>query len=213
MDQQQVERKRQIGNDVVVVVFLDKATNFDPNSLISHFIHVVIAISKVETDDQSLVYKMAIACKEGVRPFGPAMPFPAIFPADDIFREFLLTKLINGERAALNAPVFLQKIMRTRAALYTAIILNSSSPRSPIATFRTSWGFDAVNKRRSMTIREGTLPTQVRHSIQIDRDATNPDIGTKKVARASRTMLVLPAFLRPSFDVQRNPEQFKGKKF
>lgn len=36
-DQQQIERKRHIGNDVVVIIFLESGGNFDPNSFVGQF--------------------------------------------------------------------------------------------------------------------------------------------------------------------------------
>ena len=37
IDQQQIERKRHIGNDVVVIVFLEEGGNIDPRKFISQF--------------------------------------------------------------------------------------------------------------------------------------------------------------------------------
>jgi len=60
---------------------------------------------------------MAVATKAGVRSFGPRIPYPAVFPRSEECREFLLTKLINSERAAMECPVFKQKMKRTKASL------------------------------------------------------------------------------------------------
>ena len=43
-DQQQLERKRHIGNDIVIIIFQDNATPFDITSIPSHQNHVVALI-------------------------------------------------------------------------------------------------------------------------------------------------------------------------
>jgi len=52
-DEQKVERKRHIGNDVVTIVFKEQATQedrFDPSILTSHFIHCVFVVSPILDD-------------------------------------------------------------------------------------------------------------------------------------------------------------------
>lgn len=46
-DEQQVEKKRHIGNDVVVIVFLEGNAPFDPDSIKSVFNHVFIVVQRV----------------------------------------------------------------------------------------------------------------------------------------------------------------------
>ena len=43
-DRQQLERKRHLGNDIVVVVFVDATSTYDPATIKSHFNHVVIVV-------------------------------------------------------------------------------------------------------------------------------------------------------------------------
>jgi len=45
-DEQQIERKRHIGNDVVVIIFKEGDSPFNPVSISSHFNHVFIVIKK-----------------------------------------------------------------------------------------------------------------------------------------------------------------------
>eukprot|EP00026_Physarum_polycephalum_P007007 Phypoly_transcript_07060.p1 GENE.Phypoly_transcript_07060~~Phypoly_transcript_07060.p1 ORF type:complete len:277 (+),score=24.77 Phypoly_transcript_07060:811-1641(+) len=119
-DAQRVERKRHLGNDVVLVIFVenkgDQIVQFDPSLFKSQFNHVFIVVQVDYSQPQSEVvnFKISISCKEGVIPFGPDYPQSYSFPKGDRFRQFLLTKLINAERAALHAPIFAQKIKRTR---------------------------------------------------------------------------------------------------
>lgn len=119
-DAQRVERKRHLGNDVVLIVFIENdgspIVQFDPSNIKSQFNHVFIAVQVDRDQPQSDVvnFKLSISCKDGVPLFGPDYPQSYSFPKGDRFRQFLLTKLINAERAALRAPTFAQKIKRTR---------------------------------------------------------------------------------------------------
>ena len=50
-DHQQIARKKFIGNDVVVFIFMMGNTPFDPCSFVSEFNHVFIAVKKEDTPD------------------------------------------------------------------------------------------------------------------------------------------------------------------
>jgi hypothetical protein len=176
---QQVERKRHIGNDVVVIVYQDGPTAkpFAATSITSKFNHVYIVVQAVppsnagkvatgttgnatnaaagpstangrprknsrgkapaaqkparagavEVEEDAvahsaptsprsggkLKYRIAVVSKHGVHPHGPVLPEPShLWSLDDTFRQFLLTKIVNAERAAYYAPGFGQA--RTR---------------------------------------------------------------------------------------------------
>jgi len=122
-DAQQVERKRHLGNDVVVVVFQesDVTEPFDPAKMKSQFNHVFCVVRPTGTPENRS-YKIAFTNKLGTQPYGPVLPAGGVYPKGDSLREFLLAKLINGERAAMYAPDFKGKGVRTRVALLQDII-------------------------------------------------------------------------------------------
>jgi len=110
-DEQKVERKRHIGNDVVTIVFKEQASKedrFDPSILTSHFIHCIFVISPILDDDGNTVqYRLTVANKSGVAPYTPFIPESgATFPVCDAFREFLVVKMLNAERTAMASPEF-----------------------------------------------------------------------------------------------------------
>ncbi|KAJ3013796.1 hypothetical protein HKX48_005516 [Thoreauomyces humboldtii] len=111
-DRQQLERKRHIGNDIVVVVFQDSDLPFQLGSVTSHQNHVVAV---VKPDGEG--YKTVVAPKGGVPGFTPDLPEPSTFGQDAVSRDFFLHKLVNGERASYKAPSFAPKISRTRSVL------------------------------------------------------------------------------------------------
>eukprot|EP01114_Cavostelium_apophysatum_P020821 TRINITY_DN7085_c0_g1_i1.p1 TRINITY_DN7085_c0_g1~~TRINITY_DN7085_c0_g1_i1.p1 ORF type:complete len:1111 (-),score=277.32 TRINITY_DN7085_c0_g1_i1:60-3392(-) len=128
-DKQRVERKRHLGNDIVMIIFKSDDTPFDPTCLASQFNHIFAVVQKDSrsTPDQTF-YKVAFASRTGVKPFGPLLK-GNIFKRDEAFRSFLLTKLINGERAALRSPVFRQKLERTRKELLADMVKTHLKPK------------------------------------------------------------------------------------
>jgi hypothetical protein len=48
-DEQQIQRKRHIGNDICTIVYIDDTnTSFDPSVIKSQFLHVFIIVRKEE---------------------------------------------------------------------------------------------------------------------------------------------------------------------
>ncbi|GAB6031593.1 hypothetical protein CHUAL_009358 [Chamberlinius hualienensis] len=113
-NKQQVERKRHIGNDIVNIIFVEgdsaDVIHFKPTMIKSQFTHIFAVVSYNSTDD---AYRLSMFSEETVPLFGPTLPCPNIFHNSQEFREFLLVKLINGEKAAFNTPIFSQKRERT----------------------------------------------------------------------------------------------------
>jgi RAP1 GTPase activating protein 1 len=181
---QQVERKRHIGNDVVVIVYQDGPTAkpFTASSITSKFNHVYIVVQAIPTTQKTaganastpngkssanrpsrgaskrrnaveiesdavastsastasapgekLKYRVAVVSKHGVQPHGPVLPDPDhVWSLDDIFRNFLLTKIVNAERAAYYAPGFGQA--RTRRLWLKSLMEKYGPPPKAGAT-------------------------------------------------------------------------------
>ncbi|XP_076454839.1 GTPase-activating Rap/Ran-GAP domain-like protein 3 [Babylonia areolata] len=114
-NKQQVERKRHIGNDIVNLVFFeggdpDKAPAFKPNMMKTRFTHIFLVVSYNPKNNS---YRLTVFSEESVPLFGPPLPVPPVFYDMEEFRDFLLVKMINGEKAAVNNPLFAQKRERT----------------------------------------------------------------------------------------------------
>ncbi|KAM9971310.1 hypothetical protein ACTFIW_011287 [Dictyostelium discoideum] len=168
-DEQSVERKRHLGNDIVLIIYKEGNTKlFDPSIIKSNFNHIFAVVQKVDpipnvdgaavinlgnsfnnnnnsNSDSNLPtttinsnnlpiitnvnYKISIGCKEEVQNFGPAFPKNHIFSTStgENLTDFLLTRLINGERATLKSPVFAQKLKRTRKEFLHSFITDFGS--------------------------------------------------------------------------------------
>ncbi|XP_069762255.1 GTPase-activating Rap/Ran-GAP domain-like protein 3 isoform X1 [Narcine bancroftii] len=112
-NKQQVERKRHIGNDIVTLVFQegeDSSSSFKPSMIRSHFTHIFALVRYNKQNDS---YRLKIFSEESVPLFGPPLPSPPVFTDHHEFRDFVLVKLINGEKATLETPTFSQKRQRT----------------------------------------------------------------------------------------------------
>ncbi|GBP98513.1 hypothetical protein EVAR_98349_1 [Eumeta japonica] len=70
---------------------------------------IFAVVSEVEAEG----YRLSVYSDDSVPPFGPSLPCPPIFNDPQLFREFLLVKLMNGEKAAFQTPTFALKRQRT----------------------------------------------------------------------------------------------------
>lgn len=95
----QLERKRHIGNDIVVIIFVDYDTSpeeaiqsamyFNPGCMRSHFNHIFALVSY---DDSTDKYRLSVCSAESVPSFGPPLPPMGEFDNHTAFRDFLLAK-------------------------------------------------------------------------------------------------------------------------
>ncbi|XP_075692189.1 signal-induced proliferation-associated 1-like protein 3 isoform X3 [Rhinoderma darwinii] len=114
-NRQQLLRKRHIGNDIVTVIFQEPgALPFTPQNIRSHFQHVFIIVRAHEPCTESVCYRVAVTRSKDVPPFGPPIPNCVTFHKSDVFRDFLLAKVINAENAAHKSDKFHTMATRTR---------------------------------------------------------------------------------------------------
>lgn len=124
-----ISKKRLIGNDLCCIVFLEEGATFQPPCISGDFLHIFCIVQKTTTKEGKPGYMLAFASREGVPPFGPPLPKPAIFPAEGTyFRDFLLAKLLNGERASLHSPHIISKMYRSRQ-MFLEHIIQTYSPQ------------------------------------------------------------------------------------
>ncbi|KAI8870262.1 hypothetical protein GQ42DRAFT_105179, partial [Ramicandelaber brevisporus] len=119
-DSQCIERKRHIGNDVVVIVFNESSRAFDISTITSKQTHVVVVVRPVIDQASGLeCYDVSIVKRREMPDFSPGLPEQTIrLPRQgSAARNYLFTRLVNGERAAFRAPIFESKLQRTRQGL------------------------------------------------------------------------------------------------
>lgn len=118
---QQLERKRHLGNDIVVIIFKEGNTPYIPNTISSEFNHVIVVVQPEFVGDK-VMYRLAVGSKDGVPTFGPTLPSNPIFEVGDQLRDLLICKLVNAEKAALKSPKFQTKVRRTREVMLKEMV-------------------------------------------------------------------------------------------
>ncbi|KAJ6244461.1 rap gtpase-activating protein [Anaeramoeba flamelloides] len=111
-DPEQVLRKKHLGNDMVLIVFVDGNNKFDPSSFLSHQLHLIIAIKPV-IQGQKKKYRVEISRRNIIEEFEPYLPSSPLFEPEEL-RDFLLTKSIKGERVISTSGKFLQRYLKMR---------------------------------------------------------------------------------------------------
>ncbi|KAL5500671.1 hypothetical protein EMCRGX_G012265 [Ephydatia muelleri] len=149
-DSQQVPAQGHIGNDIVVLVFLqDKNATFCPCIIRSHFIHSYIVVQVEYPNTDHVVYKVAMAAKNDDGQFDPPLLHPTVFQKGPEFREWLLTKLLNAEVSCHRAPDF-QKLA-TRTQLFNQLVDEVTHYRDDIDGVK-SFAFRLLRENDPMTV-------------------------------------------------------------
>uniref|UniRef100_F7C891 Signal induced proliferation associated 1 like 1 n=1 Tax=Ornithorhynchus anatinus TaxID=9258 RepID=F7C891_ORNAN len=114
-NKQQLLRKRHIGNDIVTIVFQEPGSQpFSPKNIRSHFQHVFVIVRVHNPCTENVCYSVAVTRSRDVPSFGPPIPKGVTFPKSNVFRDFLLAKVINAENAAHKSEKFRAMATRTR---------------------------------------------------------------------------------------------------
>ncbi|KAL1506052.1 hypothetical protein ABEB36_005484 [Hypothenemus hampei] len=125
-DPQKLQRKRHIGNDIVCVVFLEADnTSFSPACIKSHFLHTFILVrTSPRIKRKPTRYEVSVVTRDEVGAYKPYLWEQSLFDKGPMFREWLLTKIVNGERASYSAPKFARMQERTRSQMLEDIVAN-----------------------------------------------------------------------------------------
>ncbi|XP_076685202.1 rap GTPase activating protein radish isoform X2 [Andrena cerasifolii] len=125
-DPQKLQRKRHIGNDIVCVVFLEADnTSFSPACIKSHFLHTFILVRVSPRIKRKLTnYEVSVVTRDEVGAYKPYLWEQNVFEKGPMFREWILTKIVNGERASYSAPKFARMQERTRSQMLEDIVAN-----------------------------------------------------------------------------------------
>ncbi|NXF55302.1 GARL3 protein, partial [Oceanites oceanicus] len=92
-------------------LFIYEITNSKTLKENKGFLAYIFALVRYNKQNDS--YRLKIFSEESVPLFGPPLPSPPVFTNHQEFRDFVLVKLINGEKATLETPTFSQKRQRT----------------------------------------------------------------------------------------------------
>ena len=125
-DPQKLQRKRHVGNDIVCVVFLESNnTDFSPACIKSHFLHTFVLVKvSPRSRRKPTRYEVSVVTRDEVGAYKPYLWEQSTFYNGVLFREWILTKIVNGERASYSAPKFARMQERTRSQMLEDIVAN-----------------------------------------------------------------------------------------
>ncbi|ELP85936.1 rap GTPase-activating protein, putative [Entamoeba invadens IP1] len=123
-DPQYLDKKRHIGNDVCVVIFKEGNERVDITSFVSHFNSIFIIVRPIE-DKGEPSYEVCVVTKKSVNAFLPRIPASKTFKRECAFKEWLLQKVFNGERAALLTDQFIKSHTVARRGLFKDVVSSS----------------------------------------------------------------------------------------
>lgn len=101
------QQRRLIGNDTAIIYFHDSEKKPFPSDAPRSVMGQVFAVVKPVDGGSKLQF--GIMSRKTVREFGPAMPINPVFDVltsagREVFRSFLLSKVLNGYRSATLSP-------------------------------------------------------------------------------------------------------------
>ncbi|XP_045710859.1 signal-induced proliferation-associated protein 1 [Phyllostomus hastatus] len=147
-NQQQLLRKRHIGNNIVTIVFQEPGSKpFCPTTIRSHFQHVFLVVRAQAPCTAHTSYRVAVSRTQDTPAFGPILPpGGGPFAANADFRAFLLAKALNGEQAAGHARQFHAMATRTRHQYLKDLATNEVTTTSLDSASR--FGLPSLGGRR-----------------------------------------------------------------
>ena len=194
---------------MVVIIFNESNEPFNPSWIASQFnsmrifsefsltslIDVFVVISPEGKDFNGITqYRIAIAHKGGFPPYNPYLNHPAIYSKTPEFRNFLLTKLINSERAALHSPDFSKKLSRTRMELLRDLATKflTSDRRKRLSGSKTplrvsNLVLPGISSSRSESMRDNASPSVSVRSSFVSLPANDYPVETISVPDEEHT--------------------------
>jgi hypothetical protein len=189
-DSQQLERKKYIGNDVVVLVYKEGTQPFDPTVIKSQFNHVFIIIQKEQSKNpEEKFYRVAVATKPNVPQCPPHLMNP-IFERNEELRNFIFCKIINSEIATMTrVPIFRAKLCEMRADMLTTMttlalsVPSQTQEKEPLLTSGNKSDIDSRNNRKHIVTRTESSTKKGRLKLTEDALQAPSDQSTKEALK------------------------------
>eukprot|EP01129_Flabellula_baltica_P016120 TRINITY_DN8447_c0_g1_i1.p1 TRINITY_DN8447_c0_g1~~TRINITY_DN8447_c0_g1_i1.p1 ORF type:complete len:492 (-),score=67.47 TRINITY_DN8447_c0_g1_i1:32-1486(-) len=129
-DPELMVQKKYILSNLVNIVYQEPGTKLDtmefPNSLKTN---IFIFIEPVLQDRKASHYKIGMACRSHLNPFGPFVKNPPLYTPQEM-RNFLFEKLFNGYNICLHSPPYKERMEHVRATQLFAQFKSLTEKRS-----------------------------------------------------------------------------------
>lgn len=120
---QQLAKKRHIGNDIVLVVFQeDGSLPYSPTTVKSNYIQITIVVRAIYIGDDKYAWRVTVCSAQDVPVFGPPLPYPPIFDDGKKLSEWLHAKMVSAELASYKSKLFIQQLRSTYKTLVGDLI-------------------------------------------------------------------------------------------
>lgn len=127
---QQLAKKRHIGNDIVLVVFQeDGSLPYSPTTVKSNYIQIIIVVRAVNIGEDKYAWRVTVCSAQDVPVFGPPLPYPPIFDDADKLSKWLHAKMVSAELASYRSRLFVQQLRSTYKTLVGDLMSKLPQPK------------------------------------------------------------------------------------
>lgn len=120
---QNLAKKRHIGNDIVAIVFQEDGSKpFLATTIKSNYLQIIIVVRSINLGDGKYAWRVTVSNAQDVPEYGPPLPYPPIFTDRSILCDWLVHKMINGELAAYRGKLFIQQFRTTWKTLVSDLV-------------------------------------------------------------------------------------------
>jgi hypothetical protein len=127
---QNLAKKRHIGNDIVAIVFQEDGSKpFLATTIKSNYLQIIIVVRSINLGDGRYAWRVTVSNAQDVPEYGPPLPYPPIFTDRSILCDWLVHKMINGELAAYHSKLFIQQFRTTWKTLVSDLVTKLPPPK------------------------------------------------------------------------------------
>lgn len=144
---QNLAKKRHIGNDIVAIVFQEDGSKpFQATTIKSNYLQIIIVVRSITLGDGKYAWRVTVSNAQDVPEYGPPLPYPPIFTDRSILCDWLIHKMINGELAAYRGKLFIQQFRTTWKTLVSDLI--SQLPQKSSGKKSSKFASKLVGKKK-----------------------------------------------------------------
>eukprot|EP01091_Cochliopodium_minus_P014988 TRINITY_DN5218_c0_g1_i1.p1 TRINITY_DN5218_c0_g1~~TRINITY_DN5218_c0_g1_i1.p1 ORF type:complete len:1028 (-),score=311.03 TRINITY_DN5218_c0_g1_i1:47-3130(-) len=127
--------KKLIEQNMVNIIFCEKPEfQFSPCIFTSKLNQVFIIISIAKIEMEVVYYRVDVLKKNDVDVITPSLPSPPMFVESSELTKFLLSKLINAERAAMHSKTSIEVLTKARSVLIKNIFSQLNELKSTLSS-------------------------------------------------------------------------------
>lgn len=120
---QNLAKKRHIGNDIVAVVFQEDGSKpFGATTIKSNYLQIIIVVRAINLGENKWAWRVTVSNAQDVPEYGPPLPYPPIFTDRSVLCNWLIHKMVNGELAAYRGKLFAAQFRNTWKTLVSDLV-------------------------------------------------------------------------------------------